>query len=41
MYELPGEKTAGRVVGDDETVIQRELQKIEPRDEEQTDRAAS
>ena len=41
MYELPGDKTAGRVVVDDETVIQRELPKIEPRDEEQTDRAAS
>ena len=41
MYELPSDKTAGRVVVDDETVIQRELPKIEPRDEEQTDRAAS
>ena len=41
MYELPGDKTAGRVVVDDETVIQRALPKIEPRDEEQTDRAAS
>ena len=41
MYELPGDKTAGRVVVDDETVIQRELPKIEPRDEDQTDRAAS
>jgi ATP-dependent Clp protease ATP-binding subunit ClpX len=41
MYELPGDKTAGRVVVDGETVIQRALPKIEPRDEEQTDRAAS
>ena len=41
MYELPGDKTAGRVVVDEETVIQRALPKIEPRDEEQTDRAAS
>ena len=41
MYELPGDKTAGRVVVDDETVIQRALPKIEPRDEDQTDRAAS
>jgi len=41
MYELPGDKTAGRVVVDDETVLQRTLPKIEPRDEEQTDRAAS
>ena len=41
MYELPGDKTAGRVVVDDETVMQRTLPKIEPRDEEQADRAAS
>ena len=41
MYELPGDKTAGRVVVDEETVIQRALPKIEPRDEEQADRAAS
>ena len=41
MYELPSDKTAGRVVVDHETVIQRALPKIEPRDEEQTDRAAS
>ena len=41
MYELPSDKTAGRVVVDEETVIQRALPKIEPRDEEQADRAAS
>ena len=41
MYGLPSDKTAGRVVVDEETVIQRALPKIEPRDEEQADRAAS
>ena len=41
MYELPSDKTAGRVLVDEETVIQRALPKIEPRDEEQADRAAS
>ena len=41
MYELPGDSTAGRVVVDAETVIQRGLPKIESRDEDHTDRAAS
>ena len=41
MYELPSDNTAGRVVVDAETVLQRGLPKIELRDEDHTDRAAS
>ena len=41
MFELPSDNTAGRVIVDEETVIQRGLPKIESRDEDQTDRAAS
>ena len=41
MYELPSDNTAGRVIVDGETVIEHGLPKIELRDEDQTDRAAS
>ena len=41
MYELPSDNTAGRVIVDEETVVERGLPKIESRDKDQTDRAAS
>ena len=41
MYELPSDNTAGRVIVDGETGIEHGLPKIELRDEDQTDRAAS
>tara|TARA_B100001123_G_C15299708_1_gene1020575 strand:+ start:459 stop:1721 length:1263 start_codon:yes stop_codon:yes gene_type:complete len=41
MYELPSDTSAGRVVVDYETVINRGVPRIELRDVDQTDRAAS
>ncbi|MBL88680.1 MAG: ATP-dependent Clp protease ATP-binding subunit ClpX [Actinobacteria bacterium] len=41
MYELPSDTSAGRVVVDYETVINRGVPRIELRDADQTDRAAS
>ena len=41
MYELPSDTSAGRVVVDLETVINRGVPRIELRDADQTDRAAS
>ena len=41
MYELPGDASAGRVIVDQETVLERSVPRIEPKDADQTDRAAS
>ena len=41
MYELPGDVSAGRVIVDQETVLERSVPRIEPKDAVQTDRAAS
>ena len=41
MYELPGDETAGRVVVDYNTVVERSAPLVEPRDTAQADRAAS
>ncbi|MEC7898514.1 MAG: ATP-dependent Clp protease ATP-binding subunit ClpX [Actinomycetota bacterium] len=41
MYELPGDASAGRVIVDQETVLERSGPRIEPKDADQTDRAAS
>ncbi len=41
MYELPGDVSAGRVIVDQETVLERSVPRIEPKDADQTDRAAS
>ena len=41
MYELPGDETAGRVVVDYDTVVERSDPLVEPRDTAQADRAAS
>ena len=41
MYELPGDETAGRVVVDYDTVVERSAPLVEPRGTAQADRAAS
>ncbi|MDG2904775.1 MAG: ATP-dependent Clp protease ATP-binding subunit ClpX [Acidimicrobiales bacterium] len=41
MYELPGDETAGRVIVDYDTVVERSDPLVEPRDTAQADRAAS
>ena len=41
MYELPGDETAGRVIVDYDTVVERSAPLVEPRDTAQADRAAS
>ena len=41
MYELPGDETAGRVVVNDDTVVERSAPLVEPRGTAQADRAAS
>ena len=41
MYELPGDETAGRVVVDYDTVVERSAPLVEPRATAQADRAAS
>jgi len=41
MYELPGDETAGRVVVDYDTVVERTAPLVEPRGTAQADRAAS
>ena len=41
MYELPGDETAGRVVVDYDTVVERSAALVEPRGTAQADRAAS
>ncbi|MCH2431338.1 MAG: ATP-dependent Clp protease ATP-binding subunit ClpX, partial [Acidimicrobiales bacterium] len=41
MYELPGDETAGRVIVDYDTVVERSEPLVEPRDTAQADRAAS
>ncbi len=41
LYELPGDASAGRVIVDQETVLERSVPRIEPKDADQTDRAAS
>ena len=41
MYELPGDETAGRVIVDYDTVVERSAPLVEPRGTAQADRAAS
>ena len=41
MYELPGDASAGRVIVDQETVLERSVPRIEPKDADQTDLAES
>ena len=41
MYELPGDESAGKVIVDYETVVERSAPLVEPKSSDQTNRAAS